>query len=163
MKPPRKNVVVLSREELERTKAELMRLDAELDLLLTVSVYATNEKGETYLKVVPPAWHRQEIKKAKSTVQEVTTDSFDADVLKSSGIVLVVFTGDSCPSCRLLTPVLMEVAADLEGRAKFLKIDVERNMNMAHRLGVTALPTVLVFSDGEMRVRMVGLQNKKRL
>ena len=54
-----RNIIVLSREELERTKAELMRLDAELFRLLTVSVYATDEKGETYLKVVPP-WHTQE-------------------------------------------------------------------------------------------------------
>lgn len=93
----------------------------------------------------------------------INADEFEAAVLRSPSVVLVDFYGDHCPVCRLLTPILEEVAADLEGQVEILKMRVEQNMNLANRLGVVALPTVMIFKDGEERVRMVGLQNKARL
>jgi thioredoxin 1 len=90
-------------------------------------------------------------------------ENVSEDVLKLPGLVLVYFYGDHCPLCHHQAPILEEVALNLEGRVRIVKMAVEKNSGLARRLGVVALPTVIVLNDGKMEARMVGLQNKARL
>lgn len=96
-------------------------------------------------------------------MKEINSDTFGQEVLKPHVPVLVDFYSDHCPPCRLLTPILERLAGDLEGRARIVKMNVAGNDRLARRLGVVAVPTVIVFKGGEMVARLVGLQNRDRL
>lgn len=98
-----------------------------------------------------------------SKVIEISSPFFEEEVLGSPVPALVDFYAESCGPCRMLAPVLEEVAQELQGQAAVFKIDVRENLELAMRLGIAALPTVSVFKDGKEVARLVGLQNKKRL
>lgn len=93
----------------------------------------------------------------------IATADFEQKVLRSPVPVLVDFFADYCGPCRLLAPVLEEVAQELRGRAAVYKVDAVENAELAGRLGVNALPTVTVFKEGREVARLVGLQTKGRL
>lgn len=88
---------------------------------------------------------------------------FDQRVLQSPIPVLVDFYAVTCGPCRLLAPILEELASELAGRITVYKVDAMENIELANRLGIAALPTVSVFKEGREVARLVGLQNKKRL
>ena len=69
----------------------------------------------------------------------------------------------TCGPCRLLAPILEELASELEGRITVYKVDAMENTELANRLGISALPTISVFKEGREVARLVGLQNKERL
>jgi len=93
----------------------------------------------------------------------ITSAEFEERVLRSPILALVKFHADWCGPCRLLTPVLDEVAEELEGQVAVFKVDAMENIELAKRLGIIALPTVNVFDQGREIARLVGLQNKERL
>jgi thioredoxin 1 len=96
-------------------------------------------------------------------VVEISSPFFEEEVLGSAVPALVDFYSESCGPCRMLAPVLEEVAQELQGRAAVFKVDVTENLELAMRLGIAALPTVAVFRNGHEVARLVGLQNKERL
>lgn len=98
-----------------------------------------------------------------SNVFKINANEFEEKVLRSPVPVLVDFFADYCGPCRLLAPVLGEVAQELQGRAAVYKVDAVENSELAGRLRITALPTVAVFKEGREVARLVGLQNKDRL
>ena len=98
-----------------------------------------------------------------SKVIEISNFFFEEEVLRSPVPALVDFYSESCGPCRMLAPVLEEVAQELQGQAAVFKVDVVENLELAMRLGIAALPTVAVFKDGHEVARLVGLQNKERL
>ena len=92
---------------------------------------------------------------------QITDASFDEVVLKSDKPVLVDFWATWCGPCRMLGPVIEELATEYEGRVVVGKVDVDNNQEFAAKYGVRNIPTVLVFKDGEVVGRQVGIAPKK--
>jgi thioredoxin 1 len=93
----------------------------------------------------------------------VTEETFEADVLKSDLPVLIDFTAAWCGPCKMLAPILEELAQDWEGKVKVLKLDVDSNQAMAIKYGVMGVPTLMLFKDGEIIERLSGFKPKKHL
>ncbi|MET9484222.1 thioredoxin [Streptomyces sp. SID3212] len=96
-------------------------------------------------------------------VDAVTDADFDTVVIGAELPVLVEFTADWCPPCRQLAPVLSAVAAEEAGRLRIVQLDVDTNPEITTRYGVLAMPTLLLFRDGEPVKSMVGARPKRRL
>ena len=92
---------------------------------------------------------------------QITDASFDEVILKSDKPVLVDFWATWCGPCRMLGPVIEELATEYEGRVVVGKVDVDNNQEFAAKYGVRNIPTVLVFKDGEVVGRQVGVAPKK--
>ena len=91
----------------------------------------------------------------------ITDATFDEVVLKSDKPVVVDFWAAWCGPCKMLGPVIDEVSTDYEGKAVVAKIDVDANQEFAAKYGVRNIPTVLVFHNGEVVGRQVGVSPKK--
>lgn len=96
-------------------------------------------------------------------VREVSDLSFDDDVVRAAGPVLVDFSAGWCGPCQTLAPILDAVAADEAERLTVVKLDVDANPATATRYAIRGLPTLLLFKDGEPVASQVGLLPKGRL
>jgi thioredoxin 1 len=96
-------------------------------------------------------------------VVHATDDTFEDVVLASNIPVLVDFWAQWCPPCHMMSPVLDEIAAELTGRLRVVKVDVDENPGVAQRYGILAMPTLSVFRDGEAVSSVVGARPKRRL
>ncbi|MDR2757147.1 MAG: thioredoxin [Planctomycetaceae bacterium] len=97
------------------------------------------------------------------SILELTETNFDRNVLKSTIPVLVDFWSPSCGPCRMLAPVLEELAKENAGDAKIAKINIEQFPQIGAQFGVEMLPTLLFFNKGNVVERMVGAQSKNKL
>lgn len=96
-------------------------------------------------------------------VQPVSDARFDAEVLASSTPVLVEFGATWCPPCRMIEPVLEAIAAERAGALRVVTVDVDDNPTLQTRYGALSVPTLLVFSGGNIVARMVGYRPKGAL
>ena len=94
---------------------------------------------------------------------EFTDGNFDAEVLGSATPVLVDFWAEWCGPCRMLAPTIEELARDYAGKLKVGKLDTDANREISVKYGISAIPTVILFKDGAMVKKMVGLSSKKDL
>jgi thioredoxin 1 len=93
---------------------------------------------------------------------QVTDANFQAEVLESDVPVLVDFTAAWCPPCRVMKPVLAELAEELPG-VRFVELDVDDNLETAGRYGVLSMPTFMLFRAGEPVLQLIGARPKRRL
>ncbi len=91
---------------------------------------------------------------------EITDASFDEVVLKSNQPVLVDFWAEWCGPCRIVGPIIDELSQDFAGKAVVGKVDVDNNQEFAAKYGVRNIPTVLLFKNGELVDRKVGVSSK---
>ena len=94
---------------------------------------------------------------------KVTDDSFEADVLKSSGPVLVDFWAEWCGPCKQIAPALDELAKELAGKIKIAKVNVDENPNTPSKYGVRGIPTLMVFKGGQVAATKIGMLPKQKL
>lgn len=100
---------------------------------------------------------------ANALVLELTDANFDAEVLGSDVPVLVDFWATWCGPCRMLSPVIDDLATEFEGRLKVGKVDTDKNQQRAASLGVSSIPALFIFKNGEVVERIVGAQPKAKL
>ena len=92
-----------------------------------------------------------------------TSANFDADVLGSEIPVVVDVFATWCGPCRMMAPVIEELAEEYDGKVKIGKLDVDENSDIAARYGVMSIPTIILFKNGEVFSKSVGLQDKEVL
>ena len=97
---------------------------------------------------------------ASANVREFTDANFDQEVMKSSVPVLVDFWAEWCQPCKTLGPTINELADEFVGKVKVGKLDIDANQQTAMKYGIMAIPTVLVFNNGQIVKKIVGLQVK---
>ncbi len=93
-----------------------------------------------------------------SIVTEVTDGNFSSEVLTGEGTVLVDFWAPWCGPCRMQTPILEGLAKELNGGARIVKLNTDKNPGTAQRLGISSIPTLILFRRGKEVERMIGVQ-----
>lgn len=96
-------------------------------------------------------------------IAAVSIDSFDADVLQSNIPVLVDFWAEWCGPCRMIAPILEEVANDYKGRVKIAKVNVDTHPELAEKYGVRGIPNLILFKGGNVIASKVGSLSKSQL
>lgn len=98
-----------------------------------------------------------------ANLPEVDESTFQDEVLSSSGPVLVDFSAVWCGPCKMLDPIVEQLATELTGKLKVVKLDVDNSPNIAMQYQILGVPTLMLFVDGESRERINGYQPKDRI
>jgi len=100
---------------------------------------------------------------ASELIKHVSDASFEADVLKSSSPVLVDYWAEWYGPCKMIAPVLDEVAGDYQGRLQIAKVNVDDNREVPAKFGIRGIPTLMIFKNGELAATKVGAMSKAQL
>ena len=98
-----------------------------------------------------------------ASIAELTDATFDEEVAAAAEPLLVDFWAEWCGPCKLISPILEEIAAEHAGRIKIAKVNVDDNMGIARRFEVLSIPTLILFKDGAPQLRLVGAKGKGQL
>lgn len=96
-------------------------------------------------------------------IVHLTDDTFENDVLKSPVPVLVDFWADWCGPCKMIAPLLDEIAGEYQGRLKVAKLNIDQNNRTPPQFGIRGIPTLLLFKNGEVEATKVGALSKSQL
>jgi thioredoxin 1 len=98
-----------------------------------------------------------------ANVTTITTDTFDETIKSSSTAVVVDFWAEWCGPCKMIAPILEEIASENAGKVQIAKLNVDDHPDLARRYDVMSIPTLIVFKDGEAAKRVVGAKGKAQL
>ena len=98
---------------------------------------------------------------ASENIVEFTDQNFNEEVLQSPTPVLVDFWAEWCMPCRMLAPTIEKIAKDYAGKVKVGKLDTDANRDVAAKYSISAIPTVILFKDGQVAQKFVGLRQEK--
>ena len=97
-----------------------------------------------------------------ATIEEIADSNFEQNVVKATGVVVVDFWAQWCGPCRKLMPLMEQIQNEFQ-EIKIFKIDADKNINSAKEYGISSLPTVLIFKDGEVKEIMAGMMQKSAI
>ena len=92
-----------------------------------------------------------------------TDDSFDAEVVNAEGPVLVDYWADWCGPCKMIAPILDEIAEEYAGKLKVTKLNIDENPATPPKFGIRGIPTLMIFKNGNVEATKVGAVNKSQL
>ena len=98
-----------------------------------------------------------------SEISHVTDDTFESEVLKSDVPVLVDYWADWCGPCKVIAPVLEEIAAEYAGKIRVCKLDIDSNEDTPPKYGIRGIPTLMLFKNGAVEATKVGALSKSQL
>ena len=98
-----------------------------------------------------------------ANVKQVTSETFEEEVIKSGVPVLVDFNATWCGPCKMLAPTIEKLSGEYEGKAKIVALDIDENGDVAAKYGVMSIPTLIVFKGGEVVNRSVGLMPEAKV
>ncbi|MBR4748082.1 MAG: thioredoxin [Abditibacteriota bacterium] len=98
-----------------------------------------------------------------SNIKAIGSADFEQEVLKADLPVLVDFWATWCGPCKMLAPIIDQLAGEYEGKVRFVKVDIDDNGDLAQQYGIMSIPTVILFKGGSVEARTVGLQPKPAL
>ena len=98
-----------------------------------------------------------------SEISHVTDDTFESEVLKSDVPVLVDYWAEWCGPCKVIAPVLEEIAAEYSGKMKVCKLDIDANEDTPPKYGIRGIPTLMLFKNGAVEATKVGALSKSQL
>jgi len=96
-------------------------------------------------------------------ILSLSDDSFETDVLKSDMPVLVDYWAEWCGPCKMISPILEEIATEYEGRIKVAKLNIDENPGTPPKFGIRGIPTLMLFKNGEVEATKVGALSKSQL
>lgn len=97
------------------------------------------------------------------SVLKLTSENYEEEVLKSEKTVLIDFYADWCGPCRMMSPIIDEIAEEMEGKIKVGKINVDDNQELAMEYGVMSIPTIVVIKNGQVEKTFVGVREKSEI
>ena len=97
------------------------------------------------------------------SIINITNDNFESEVLQADKPVLVDFWAEWCGPCKMIAPILEQVADEYKDRLSLVKLDVEENQNIAMQYGVRSIPTLMLFKGGVVEAQHVGMLSKEQL
>jgi thioredoxin 1 len=98
-----------------------------------------------------------------ASIVTVTEHTFDEEVGSADEIVIVDFWAEWCGPCKMIAPILEEIASEQAGKVRIAKLNVDEHPDLARRFEVMSIPTLLVFKDGDVKRRLIGAKGKGQL
>lgn len=98
-----------------------------------------------------------------SNIVHITDESFEEEVLKATQPVLIDYWAEWCGPCKMIAPVLEEIAADYDGRLKVVKLNIDENPETPPKYGIRGIPTLMLFKNGNVEATKVGAVSKSQL